>query len=362
MMSKDILYPLRKIHGIIHEWILEKKSQFQYCVYLGFFGSHKYYVIGTPEHSNLGDSAIVLAEIAFLKKCGIRQEQIKEITVDEYKKYLNVIKRKVRTKDILVFPGGGNMGDQWFPEELLRRSILSIFKRNRSIIFPQTLFYSDAEMGRIEERKSIEYYNQQKNLTIVAREKDSYNLMKQLYPDTKILLTPDIVLSFRRDELLIANRFKKDVLLCFRNDPEQSMTSDERQRITEFLLNQNLQYKMSDMYSEKAITKENRRDCVKDKLQEFSAAKLVITDRLHGMVFAAIAGTPCIVFSNYNYKVRGTYEWIKYLQYIQFVDSVEGLEKIFPQLISMDNCEFDNTPLLPHFEKLAEVVKSYAAD
>ena len=63
---------------------------------------------------------------------------------------------------------------------------------------------------------------------------------------------------------------------------------------------------------------EHHRKCVIDKLQEFSTARLVITDRLHGMVFAAITGTACIAFRNYNYKIEGTYEWIEYLQYIQF--------------------------------------------
>lgn len=359
-MNEDILYPLRRIHGIIHEWILEKKARLKYSMYLGLSGGCKCYVIGTPEHSNLGDSAIVLAEISFLEKCGIRQKQIREITIDEYKKYINVIKRKVKSKDILVFHGGGNMGDQWFPEELLRRNILSTLKCNNRIIFPQTLFYSDTEKGKNEEKKSIEYYNRQKNLTIVAREKVSYNLMKQLYPDTKILLTPDIVLSVKKDEFDIANQARKEVLLCFRNDPEQSMTSGARQRITEFLLNQNLYYRITDMYSERAITKENRRDCVKNKLQEFSVARLVITDRLHGMVFSAITGTPCIVFGNYNHKVEGTYEWIKYLSYIRFIKSVEEMEEVFSELIVMENCEYDNSPLIPYFEKLKEVVKNYA--
>lgn len=362
MMSKDILYPLRRIHGYIHGWIMKLKARFHYFIYLGFIFDRKYYVIGTPEHSNLGDSAIVLAEISFLKKCGVKQEQIKEVTVSEYKKYADIIKYKMRSKDILIFLGGGNMGDQWFSEELLRRSILSTFKHNKCIIFPQTLFYSDTENGRLEEQKSIEFYNRQKNLTIVARERASYERMKWLYSNAEVLLTPDIVLSVRIDERDLGIQERKDVLLCFRNDPEQAMTLNEKQRITEFLINKKLHYKMTDMHSEKVITKENRRECVIDKLQEFSTARLVITDRLHGMVFAAITGTPCIVFRNYNYKIEGTYEWIKYLQYIQFVDSVEDMEKIFPRLISLGRCEFDNTPLIPHFEKLAEVMKSYGVN
>lgn len=358
-MSKDILYPLRRIYGYIHDRIEKEKARFKYWVYLGFSYDRKYFIIGTPVHANLGDSAIVLAEISFLKKCGIRQKQIKEITVDEYKKYADIVKRKVRPKDILVFPGGGNMGDQWFKEELLRRSILARFKDNKCIIFPQTLFYSDTENGRLEEKKSIDFYDRQKNLTMVAREKVSYERMKQLYSNAKILLTPDIVLSAAINEWDISAQNREDVLLCFRSDPEQEMTSEEHQDITEFLFNQNIHYKRTDMYAKQPVTKDNRRERIQDKLKEFSSARLVVTDRLHGMIFAAITGTPCIVFRNYNYKVKGTYEWIKYLHYIRFVDSVEEMKKVFPELISMKTEEFDNSPLLPYFERLAEVVKGY---
>lgn len=73
---------------------------------------------------------------------------------------------------------------------------------------------------------------------------------------------------------------------------------------------------------------EHHRKCVIDKLQEFSTVRLVITDRLHGMVFSVITGTACIAFR--NYKIEGIYKWIEYLQYIQFRDSVE---EIFPRLI-----------------------------
>lgn len=59
-----------------------------------------------------------------------------------------------------------------------------------------------------------------------------------------------------------------------------------------------------------------------NKFKDFQKSKLVITDRLHGMVFCAISGTPCIAFSNYNHKVKGTYDWIKDLDYIKYVDNI----------------------------------------
>lgn len=362
MEKKDILYPLRCVHGFCHEWFEKKKKQFLYEKYLGFDSHQKCLVIGTPEHNNIGDSAIALAELSFLERYGVCQKRIREITAKEYEEYTSIIRRRVKAKDILIFHGGGNLGDQWLHEELLRRDVLSVFTKNPFIIFPQTIYYTDTPIGRSEQQKSVSIYNGRKNLTMVAREKKSYDIMQKLYPGTPVLLTPDIVLSANGSVFGLQQQTRQGVLLCFRNDAEQAMTPQERQEIETFLHNQNCTCRITDMYADGPVTKENRRVCVQKKFNAFASAELVITDRLHGMVFAAIAETPCIVFGNYNQKVEGTYEWIKYLPYIRFVKSTKEAERAYAELKDMKNCKFDNAPLAPYFEKLAELVKQYAAN
>ena len=83
-MRKDNLLFLRRLHGIFYEW--KKKTQKQYRFKRSFVSSNgkKVYIIGTPEHTNLGDSAIVLAEREFLKRCGVSETSIEEITFQEY--------------------------------------------------------------------------------------------------------------------------------------------------------------------------------------------------------------------------------------------------------------------------------------
>lgn len=49
----------------------------------------------------------------------------------------------------------------------------------------------------------------------------------------------------------------------------------------------------------------------------------MVTDRLHGMIFAYITGTPAIVFSNSNQKVKNCFEWIKDCGYIFYMDSFD---------------------------------------
>ena len=62
-----------------------------------------------------------------------------------------------------------------------------------------------------------------------------------------------------------------------------------------------------------------RKKEVKNKLEQFKKAKLIITDRLHGMIFATITATPCIAFGNSNGKVKNVYGWLKHNEYIKYV-------------------------------------------
>lgn len=359
MINKDFLYPFRRLHGYIHELCLKYKKDIKIAIYLLFPTGKKVIIPGTPEHRNLGDSAIVMAEMSFLERCGIPNNRIKEITFSEYRKHRNLIRRLARKNVIIAQLGGGNMGDQWMEEEKLHRELLIDFPQNIQIIFPQTIFYTSTTFGENERLKSVEYYNARKNLILFSREKKSFKIMKSLYPETSIFLAPDIVLSVTKNTFGICIQQRNNVLLCLRNDVERLMTQTEQDQVKTYLKIHNYFYVETDMYSDCPVTKDNRYNFVRNKMNEFASAKIVITDRLHGMIFSAITGTPCIVFGNYNYKVEGTYEWIKYLGYIRFVNTVDEMEKVFPELISLENCEYDNTPLLPYFEKIADILKQW---
>lgn len=358
-MKKDVLLPLRKLHGYMYERKENQKKAFLKWQELTFPFGKKVYVIGTPEHTNVGDSAITIAQIEFLKKCGYKKEKIKEITYVEYKLKPEFFKKYIPKKSTICLLGGGNMGDQWIEEEYFRRMVIEDFAESSVIIFPQTIFYSDTEFGRREIEKSLKYYNQNDRLTMVAREKESYKIMKKLYPYTEILLMPDIVLSTTNELYEVEEGVRTDVLLCLRNDPEKLLSDKEVVVIKKILKEAFKKVKTIDMYSSIPITKQNRRDCVRAKMQEFINAKLVVTDRLHGMIFAAITGTPCIVFSNYNQKVSGTYDWIKSLPYVRYVNSVDEMIGEVEAVLKIDKTFCDNSKWIDKFTLLEKVVKRY---
>ena len=317
-------------------------------------------MIGTSEHTNIGDSAIALAEVNYLKACGFKSEDIVEITQKEYITYESILLKRVNKfrKCLVCLQGGGNMGNQYPPEELFRRKVLENIEAGSCVIFPQTFFYASDVYGEKQQEQSLIYYEDKDNLTIAAREKDSFRLMKEIYPNTKIILTPDIVLSNTSKDFDLDQCKRSGVLFVMRMDEERSMKDIDRDKLKCIVSDYGYQISVTDMLNDTIIKKEDRFGVVKAKMEEFASCELVITDRLHGMIFASITGTPCIVFSNYNHKVKGSYDWISYLPYIKYAQTVEQATEYISELLNMDNCEFDNGPLLPYFDELKDVIRN----
>ena len=354
---------LRPVYWWYHKKMenhLERRRQRRKWREIVFPLGKKVYLIGTPSHENLGDSAIVLAQKAFLEGCGWEKDRIIELTDEDYERDWERIRKWIPKSAFIAQLGGGHLGNQWMNEEKLHRRQVSAFSRNRNVIFPQTICYLPGEGGNDDAKASIEVYDGQAKLTMVAREKQSYGIMNSLYPNTRVLLTPDIVLSASMDVFGAKPQRRNGVLLCLRSDKERSLSEEERKNLEAMLQEKGIAFGYTDMYSAQRITKQSRKAQVREKMEEIAGARLVITDRLHGMVFCAITGTPCIALSNNNHKVRGTYEWISYLPYIRYAGSAEEVGRYLPELLAMENCRYDSTPLRPWFEKLAEVVKKDA--
>lgn len=350
---------LRKLHGKMYERRVERERRQRQKDALKATSANTFFLVGTPIHPNVGDSAIVLAELDFLKKLLPQGADLVEVTDDSLRRNRALALRAFSdSKKPLLWHGGGNMGDLWIEQELLRRDSFAALEGKRIISFPQTIFYSDTPEGKALATSSVPFYNGKTGLTLTARESRSFDIMKSIYPDTDVELMPDIVLSTCAETFGVVPRQRVGVLLCLRNDVEKSLSEQLRDELKACLKQLGVQFRMTDMgAASNIITAETRSEIVRRKMQEFCGARLVVTDRLHGMVFAALTGTPCVVFSNYNHKVKSTYDWISYLPFIRYAESLDEAKRVIPELLEMEDCEFDNRPLLPYFEKLKNTIR-----
>lgn len=310
------------------------------------------FLVQTPEHSNLGDHAIALAETNLLKKAGINYIEITGKQLNEMR--WNGILEVMDGFPIIV-TGGGNLGTLWYAAEDKLRKLIEKASHSQIFVFPNTIYYEDSDWGTEEFAKSRKIYNRHRHLHLYAREKISYEIMRNAYRD--VTLIPDMVLSLnecnRRHE-------RKGCLLCLRSDLERTRTDEQEILIRQqaAMLFGNNVYE-TDMVVDHSIPIAHREEELQAKFDQFSRAELVITDRLHGMIFCAITGTPCIVVDSKSPKVRGCYEWIRDLDYIRFVGDEGNIPAEYAK-IPLGKHVYDNAHLQQYYDELIEVVKSYA--
>ncbi len=307
----------------------------------------------TPCHTNIGDHAITEAEISFISKY-FGNDCFIEVNQEVYPVFIKALKGKLKKQDVILLHGGGNMGDQYPYEEFIRREIVKAFPNNKIMIFPQTVFYKYGEKSRLY-LETKEIFAMHRDLILIARESKSFELMRYYFPTNTVFLTPDIVLSLER---IYPKLIRKGALMVLRNDDERVLDDNMHKHLedTVKIFYNDLVY--SDMHHTTRITDDlSRKDVLNNKINQFKSAEIVITDRLHGMVFAAITQTPCIAFSNYNQKVSGTFEWINGLNYIKFLPVDGDVEQAIIELQSLETLsEFENSVYDKYYLQIIETI------
>src|SRR5699024_6921589 len=239
-------------------------------------------------------------------------------------------------KDIICVTGGGYMGSLWPRSEEFVRRIVSHFSDNKVIVFPQTAFYEMNSFKATEYLKSsVDIYNNHKDLTLTAREKNTFDLFEEYYDKSNNILTPDIGLYLDETDKMVE---REGLLVCLRGDREKVtdtniLMNSVKQQAKEY----NLGITYTDTVLDRPLFKKQREKYLQKKLNEFRTSKLVVTDRLHGMIFAVITSTPCIALDNKTGKVKGVYNWIKDQDYITLLNDVNHFEKEFKRLISLED-------------------------
>lgn len=266
------------------------------------------YVFFVAAGTNMGDHAIVEAEIRYLNKIFNNNVNIHEVSVSQTESAVDFLKKNVKGTDIIVLSGGGYIGDEYVEVYYPLKKILKNFSNNKIFCMPQTIFFKN----KIREKNFINLCKKCSNLQIFTREKKSYNIFNR--HGVKNTIVPDIVLSNKVQKHISEG----DILLCMRNDVERKITDDDISYIKQLLSGKKV--REIDTVVENIFDISNRKQELEKLMNEFSTSSLVITDRIHGMIFSYLTETPCIALSNYNHKVKSEYEWLKDCNYIYFID------------------------------------------
>lgn len=307
-------------------------------------------------HNNIGDIAIGVAERNFFE-AHFPQVPMHFIYEQVFFRYQKEISSQIRPGDVIILRGGGSIGNTVMHEKH-REDIIRKFKKNLIVSMPQTMCFPNTEKGEREKKRAAKIYTSNSNLLLIAREEQSYVEMQKTFQHTHTLLTPDIVmtLDFKKPVLK-----RKGILLCFRTDWERSLPAGDAERIEASCRSISDSISYTDMYAEETFVPfEKRSEVLLAKITQFKQASLVITDRLHGMVFSAITGTPCIALPNYNHKVEQTYKWLQDLPYIKFCQTTADAIKCLPSMYNCTSGTYSASFTKPYFEKIMAEICAYS--
>ncbi len=315
----------------------------------------RFVLIGTPHHGNLGDHAIAFAEVEFLKSIH-PNAALDIVTESDYWKFKSSLSKQLKKDDVILLHGGGNVGNLYPYAEAVRQDVLKRFKTNPAVMFPQTVHFTSDSNGLKAKRTVAAVYKNKSHFVAFARESVSALTLAELVGDSRAFLVPDIALSLTY--LLPFKQKRSGALLCLRNDIEKTILEKE-----EALIAAQLSRRFSSTIKTDTVVPEfcsftAAEQHLRELLLRFASAELIITDRLHGMIFAALTRTPCIALPNFNHKINGVAEWLSDMPFICYLKDISELNSVTQSVLTADqNADRAFAMLSASFDPLRKVLE-----
>lgn len=279
-------------------------------------GYPRVFIFLAADYGNLGDVAITLAQKKILQ-LKYPNSPIIEVPASLHLDKLKGICKQINADDIITIIGGGNMGDMYGGYEMYRQLIIKLFPNNKIISFPQTTDFANTQKG-IQFLKSAKYTYQGRNLVLLAREHESFLFMQKNFK-ANCFEVPDIVMTLKHWD---NNNERHGISLCFRNDKEKVLSTDVVKGIHKCCMSYDSIYEIDTHVGDK-FDPTDKFGCLESFLNRLKKSRILVTDRLHGMIFAYITGTPAIVFDNSNKKVGNCFRWIENCGFICYMEKFD---------------------------------------
>lgn len=313
----------------------------------------KIFILGVVEHKNFGDFAISEGGYQFIKDnfdariCEFTEEQMSNPLT------FNLIEKMLSDQDIIFCQGGGNHGNIYLFHENYRREVIRRFQKNRIVVFPQTYYFTPDENGKKEASISQEIYNSHPDLIIAMRDRLSYSLTAEAYPQAKVIFCPDMV-------LYMMNQFKKqatdsDLMILFRSGIEEYFSGQEKEELLDSL-KKTYSIKFNNHSTNEDVNSRSRYPLIKNQVELYSKSKVVITDKLHGAIFSVLSGTPCIMLKTFNHKLEEVSKLFTSTKGYYYCDDLSKVPELVKEAITVGQC--NNPDLTGYYKDFINIIKS----
>lgn len=280
-------------------------------------------IIDPPDHPNVGDCAILLGELDFIR----RHYPHAKVTFYDWDNYNADLDRFIEKASVLLLHGGGNFGDIWIDHQNFRNRVLERFKHKKTVQMPQSISFSDKSQQDITARLIASH----SDFTFLVRDEKALRFAQEHF-ECETLLCPDM--AFAMDPIE-RRQPDFDVFGLLRTDKEVAAdhsairaSLDEigmKYAIEDWLDNPDtLTRKMDDFgkrltrghpslaASLQSIIVANRRRYAESRVRHgiklLSSGKIVVTDRLHAHIMACLLGIPNLVFDSWDGKISAFYK------------------------------------------------------
>lgn len=296
--------------------------------------TNNYVFLDLPYYSNVGDVLIWEASLQLLKKSP--HQCLYSCSVETYRK------PRIGKDVILLFSGGGNFGDLWEKHQPFRHRVMEDFPDNPIVQLPQSVWFENEE----NLKHDIQCYKKHKgSVTICVRDKQSFDIIQNNYPNVKPLLLPDLVLALDIDTVLKRNRIKKtrgEGRLYFKRDDKEyagdslNIHFDKEgdwpcrnydikwvrkynnliYRLEQMNISETIRLRVTDLYYRHII----KDAYLRNGIRFLMPYQEVYATRLHAAILAWLLGKKVYMIDNTYHKCSGVYDlWLKNLRDIVFI-------------------------------------------
>lgn len=275
-------------------------------------------LIDEPVHRNIGDHLIQIASESFFREHNIRI--VYRANVWNYKASHCHALLDVGT--ILVFLGGGHLGDLYPHHQNLREKVLRDFPDHKAVILPQSIHFQSA--SRLQQAKAT--FGAHKHLHICLRDQTSWQFAREhfscpihLLPDMTHQLWPMTItkpVGQNAAVLFLIRRDKEGSAVPATLEPYRQHFIDWNQVITYkdklilvccvagFLLGK-LHHGFS-LYTDRVI-QQLRHNLVREAVSLFTGHEKIVCSRLHGVLLGLLLGKEVTALPSVTGKTTAYY-------------------------------------------------------
>lgn len=299
---------------------------------------------GIPVHGNLGDLAQGVCIREWIKK-HYSKYQLVEIETDALVNtrfsVLGELKKAYQQNDIIIFQSGYTTTDLGGWADSMHQEVLKAIPHAKVLMMPQTIFFKSES----RKKRCSEIYNAHKSMLYLARDKVSYEMAKEMFPNIPTLCYPDIVTTLIGS---YENKKNRDgIIFCLRDDGEKLYSDKELEVLLEKCASIT-NIKRTDTTKNKNVVK-NAKEFIYSEIETYSKFKVMITDRYHGTILSLVANTPVIILKTTDHKVVTGANWFKgiYDSHVYLAEDLDDAYRIARDILN----GFNYYRLKPYFEE-----------